>query len=382
MASSFIDIFSQHSWESVKENIYSKTIGDVEKALQNAGKGALEDFAALVSPAASVYLKEMATQSHNLTLKRFGNTMQLYVPMYLSNECQNICTYCGFSFHNKIKRTTLTNAQIIDEAEAVTSMGFNHVLLVTGEATQAVGIDYFLNAVELLKPYFANISMEVQPLEEDEYRLLVEAGVHSVLVYQESYHQENYRLYHTKGKKSNFNYRLDTPDRLGKSGIHKIGLGTLIGLEDWRIEAWFTALHLRYMQKNYWQTKYSVSFPRLRPATGIQEPTHPISDKDFVQLFTAFRLFDEDLELSLSTRESPEFRNQIIPFGFTSMSAGSKTDPGGYATHEAELEQFEIHDKRTPKEMVSVLKNLGYEAVWKDWENKWNANVELTQISS
>ena len=370
---SFNNIISNYSWDLVKDSIYSKTTEDVEKALA-AEHRSLEDFKALISPAAEPFLEKMAKESRALTLKRFGNTVQMFAPLYLSNECQNICTYCGFSLHNKILRTTLTDAQIIKECEAVKELGFDHILLVTGEANKTVGVDYLLNAIKVVRPYFANISIEVQPLEQDEYELLINEGLYAVLVYQETYHKEEYRTHHTKGKKSNYEYRIDTPDRLGKAGVHKIGLGVLIGLEDWRTDSFFNALHLNYLEKNYWQTRYSVSFPRLRPAEGLLEPKVVMSDKQLVQLICAYRLFNENVELSISTRENSTFRNNIFKMGITSMSSGSKTNPGGYAVfpEKESLEQFEIDDKRSPKEVAAMIKQQGYESVWKDWDKVFN----------
>ncbi len=364
----FTEIFNQYSWEEVKKSIYSKTEADVKTALHKNGKRDLEDFKALISPAAVPFLEEMAALSQQLTQKRFGKTIQMYVPMYLSNECQNICTYCGFSLDNKIKRTTLTDKQILKEIEVIKSYGYDHVLLVTGEANKTVGIDYLKNAVALSKPFFSNIAMEVQPLEKDEYELLVNEGLNTVLVYQETYHREDYKLHHPKGKKSNFEYRLETPDRLGHAGVYKIGLGILIGLEDWRTDSLFTAMHLNYLEKKFWKTKYSISFPRLRPASGVLEPKVIMNDRELVQLICAYRIFNQDIELSISTRENERFRNNIIKMGITSISAGSKTNPGGYAVEEESLEQFEISDERTPAEIEKMIKDSGYEAVWKDWD--------------
>jgi len=326
----FQQLFMSYRWETIQQQIEQTTEADVLFSLSKKKKG-LEDFIHFISPAASVYLNEMLLQSSALTQKRFGKTIQMYAPMYLSNECQNICTYCGFSLDNKIKRKTLTADEIELEIEVLKQAGFQHVLLVSGEANYTVNIHYFLKAVEQIKQSFANLSIEVQPLSEQEYQLLHQAGVHTVLVYQETYHQEVYKKYHPKGKKSNFQYRLETPDRIGRAGIHKIGLGVLLGLEDWRVDSFFNALHIDYLQKKYWQTKYSVSFPRLRPAEGIIEPNFIMDDRDLLQLITAYRLWNEDLEISLSTRENEYFRNHIIPYGVTSMSAGSKTNPGGYA---------------------------------------------------
>lgn len=364
---SFKDIFDLHNWDDVQQSILSKTAKDVEAALTTQRR-TLEDFKALISPAAIPYLEQMAQLSHQLTQKRFGKTIQLFAPMYLSNECNNICTYCGFSLEHKIKRKTLTAAEILQEINVIKQHGFDHILLVTGEANHTVHVDYFINAINLIKPHFSNISIEVQPLEQDEYEQLQRAGLYSVLVYQETYHKEKYKDYHPKGKKSNFYYRLDTPDRIGKAGMHKIGLGVLLGLEDWRTDTFFCALHLDYLQKKYWQTKYSLSFPRIRPAEGVTISDYHITDKELVQLICAYRLFNQELEISISTREPETFRNHLIKLGTTTMSAGSKTNPGGYSVDEDSLEQFEISDERSPEEVAAVIAATGYEPVWKDWD--------------
>jgi len=363
----FKNIFESYNWDETKESIYAKTKADVEDALHRS-KRTLEDFKALISPAAANYLEPMAQLSRQLTLKRFGNTIQMYIPMYLSNECQNICTYCGFSFDNKLPRRTLTDVEILKEVDYIKQQGYKHILLVTGEANQIVGVDYLKNALRLISPHFSNVSMEVQPLDEHEYKDLATLGLNSVLVYQETYHKEDYKKHHPKGKKSNFNYRIETPDRLGAAGIHKIGLGVLIGLEDWRTDSFFNALHLNYLEKTYWQTKYSVSFPRLRPHAGGLQPKVEITDKELVQLICAYRIFDEEVELSISTRESEKFRNNIIKLGITSMSAESKTNPGGYVVEPQSLEQFEIDDSRSTQAIAEMIKQAGYEPVWKDWD--------------
>lgn len=359
--------FNTLSWEQVKQDIYAKSKADVEAALTKE-KRDIEDFKALISPAAFPYLEQMAQLSQQATQKRFGKTIQMYVPLYLSNECQNICTYCGFSVDNKIPRRTLNSLEILKEIEVIKAMGYAHILLVTGEAHLHVGMDYFRKVIPLIKPHFSQIAMEVQPLDEEDYRELKELGVHSILVYQETYHEQAYRSHHPKGKKSKFDYRLETPDRIGKAGMFKIGLGALLGLEDWRTDSVFTAYHLNYLERHYWQTKYAISFPRLRPHVGGLEPKTVISDAELLQLICAWRLLNSELELSMSTRESENFRNHIIQLGINSISAGSKTNPGGYAVAPQSLEQFEIDDTRTPQEIAEIIQNAGYEVVWKDWE--------------
>jgi len=367
---SFKNTFEEYDWDTLEKEIYSFTAQDVRRTLDKE-KVDLDDFKILISPAAQPFLEEMAQCSHTLTKKRFGNTIQMYVPMYLSNECQNICTYCGFSMTNKIPRKTLKDHEILKEVAFLKAKGYDHILLVTGEANKTVGVDYIKHAIELIRAHFSNISIEVQPLDQEEYTQLIDAGLYAVLVYQETYHKATYKIHHPKGKKSNFDYRLDTPDRLGKAGVHKIGIGALFGLEDWRVDSFYTALHLKYLQKAYWKTKFSISFPRLRPHQGEVQPKVAMTDADLVQLICAYRLLDEDVELSMSTRESEDFRNNIINLGITSISAQSKTNPGGYAVDPQSLEQFEISDERGTEEIKQMIESQGYQVVWKDWDKNY-----------
>lgn len=365
---SFYDEIQGYSWEKLQRDIYNKTREDVERALQSGGKASPEDFMALVSPAASGYLEEMAQLSQQLTIQRFGKTIQLYIPLYLSNECTNGCVYCGFNHQNKVSRKTLTTDEIQKEATKIKDMGFEHILLVTGEHPKKAGFSYLNDTIRNLSRQFSMVSIEVQPMGTEEYRQLENSGLNSVYLYQETYHQQNYQLYHPTGKKSDFRHRLETPDKMGTADIHKIGMGVLLGLEDWRVDSLFTALHLRYLQRHYWKTKFSISFPRLRPFEGSYQPNYEISDRQLVQLITAYRIFDENLELALSTRESPYFRDHVFPLGITTMSAGSKTEPGGYHEDQKHLEQFQVADERSPQEIKRVVEKQGYEPVWKNWD--------------
>lgn len=366
----FIDLLREYSWDKVKNTIQHKTAKDVEVALSKSTRLNIEDFMALISPAATPYLEHMAALSRKYTQQRFGKTIQFYVPLYLTNSCVNHCIYCGFNHNNDIKRIILSDEQILREVEAIKKIGdFQHILLVTGENPRDAGADYIENAIRLVKPYFSSISIEVQPLKEEEYRQLTEAGMNSVYCYQETYNESRYKTYHPRGMKSKFNWRIDGFERMGKAGVHKIGLGVLIGLEDWRADVTMMALHLRYLQKTYWQTKYSISFPRMRPHEGEEfQPNVIMNDKELAQLIFAYRIFDHDVEIALSTREEKSFRNNMATLGITSLSAGSKTDPGGYEVYKDELEQFEVNDNRTPDEILQVIKGQGYEVVWKDWD--------------
>ena len=280
---SFSEIFDRYNWDDIRQKIYGKKVSDVKKALYKRGIRDLEDFMALLSPAAAPFLEDMAQLSRRISLRRFGKTIQMYIPLYLSNKCRNNCLYCGYRRENRIKRITLNENQILDEVKVIKSYGFDHILLLTGESNSDVGIDYFEKVLKLIRPYFSHISMEVQPLKQDEYRRLVSLGLNTVLIYQETY-GKGYPEFHPTGSKADFYYRLETPDRLGVAGIHKIGLGCLLGLADWRTDSWFVGLHVDYLEKTFWKTKYSISFPRLRPATGTMEPRVIIKDRDLVQL--------------------------------------------------------------------------------------------------
>jgi 2-iminoacetate synthase len=368
----FVDTWKQHDFAAVAASIATRTTDDVRRALAKQGRGLnLDDLAALLSPAAAPFLEEMAALSQRLTVARFGRTMQLYAPLYLTNVCANICSYCGFSAQNRIPRKALDDAEILADGKAVAAFGFDHLLLVTGESSR-YGFAYLQNAFRLLRPHFSSLSMEVQPLEEADYAALTAEGLSAVLVYQETYDPAVYPKHHLKGPKADMAYRLATPDRLGRAGVKKIGLGALYGLSDWRAESWFLGLHLQYMEKNYWRTRYSLSFPRLRPHEGNEIPVTPFNERELVQAACAFRLFSQEIELSLSTRESPHFRNHAYQLGFTSMSAGSRTNPGGYASEPESLEQFAINDDRTPAEVAAFLKSVGYEPVWKDWDASYD----------
>lgn len=365
----FKELIDNYNWEEVKDFIYSRTSGDVEAALQKERRS-VEDFMALISPAAAPYLEQMAALSRAYTQQRFGKTIQFYVPLYLTNSCVNHCVYCGFNHSNDIRRIILTDEQISQEIAAIKELGdFQHILLVTGENPRDAGADYIERAIELVKPHFASISIEVQPLQEEEYRRLGTAGMNAVYCYQETYNRSRYKFYHPKGMKSKFDWRIDGYERMGKAGVHKIGLGVLIGLEDWRTDVTMMAFHLRYLQRRYWQTRYSVSFPRIRPHVGHGfQPNVVMSDREFVQLIFAYRIFDRDIEIALSTREQSSLRDSMTTLGVTSLSAGSKTDPGGYAVYRQELEQFAINDGRSPGEVLAAVRQQGYDVIWKDWD--------------
>ncbi|WP_028671615.1 2-iminoacetate synthase ThiH [Saccharospirillum impatiens] len=362
-------------WQTAGLSLYAKTEADVERALARSQRS-IEDFMALVSPAARPYLEVMAQRSHQLTVQRFGRTQQLFAPLYVSNACANECDYCGFSMSNRVRRKVLNDSELAREADFLKRQGFEHLLLVAGEAPRVAGVEYFERALRQLGPTVAQISLEVQPMATEEYRRLHRAGLHAVLVYQETYHRPTYRSHHTRGNKADYDQRLAALGRAGDAGIHRLGLGVLLGLADWRLDSLMAAYHLRYLERRCWRSRFSMSFPRLRPAEGGFQAPHPLSDADLVQLICAWRLFSPELELSLSTREPASLREHLLPLGVTSLSAGSSTRPGGYAVEpEIALEQFSIDDNRSLKDVVAAVQRLDYQPVWKDWDP--HLHVEL-----
>jgi 2-iminoacetate synthase len=372
----FTDRWRELDWDALRLEINSQTAADVERAL-NAPHPGTREMMALLSPAAAGYLEPMAQKAQRLTRQRFGNTVGFYVPLYLSNLCANDCTYCGFSMSNRIRRKTLDEQEIARECEAIRKLGFSHLLLVTGEHQSKVGMDYFRRHLPAIRRQFSSLQMEVQPLSQEEYAELKGLGLDGVMVYQETYHEATYARHHLRGNKQDFFWRLETPDRLGRAGIDKIGLGALSGLSDsWRIDCFMVAEHLLWLQRQYWQSRYSVSFPRLRPCAGGIEPASIMDERQLVQAICAFRLLAPEVELSLSTRESPEFRDRVVPIAINNVSAFSKTQPGGYADDHPELEQFAPHDGRRPEQVMQALSRAGLQSVWKDWDS-WLGRTPL-----
>ena len=370
----FSEELAKYDWEETTRQIQHKRPADVETAL---GKEhlTLDDFMALISPAAAAYLEPMARLSRRYTQERFGKTISMYIPMYITNSCTNSCIYCGFNHHNKFDRVILTMEQIEDECKAIRALGpFENLLLVTGENPRAAGVDYIEQALKVCRPYFNNLTIEVMPLASEDYYRLTQSGLNGVVCFQETYNRANYNIYHPAGMKSKFEWRVNGFDRMGQAGVHKIGMGVLIGLEEWRTDVTMMALHLQYLRKHYWKTRYSVAREvayetiRSRIITMDLKPGDELTDRELAQLTFAFRIFDHDVDISFSTREKPSFRNHIATLGATSMSAGSKTDPGGYHTYPQSLEQFSVSDERTPAQVEADIRREGYEVVWKDWD--------------
>ncbi len=358
----------------------------------------LDDFAALISPAAGELLEPMGRRAHALTQQRFGKVIRLFAPLYLSNECINNCKYCGFSRDNPILRVTLTVDDVRREARALQEQGFRNILLVAGEHPKFVSGGYLSECVRALHEEWPGISLEVGPMEANEYRPIVEAGADGLVVYQETYDRGVYEGMHTAGPKRNFDWRLETPERAYAAGFRRLGIGALYGLADWRFEALSVAAHADYLLRNCWKAYLTISLPRLRPCAGEFQPLTHMTDRELAQLVCAFRLMFPDVGLVLSTREPAQLRDGLIPLGITLVSAGSHTEPGGYTgagkdkIHHTErgrivelasgssewapthghatnaTGQFEIADERPPGEVAALIRKLGYEPVWKDWD--------------
>jgi len=356
----------------------------------------LQRFDALLAPKSDGALEQMAQHAHALTLQNFGRTMRLFAPLYLSNECINNCRYCGFSRDNPILRVTLDLDQVRAEARYLASQGFRQILVVAGEHPKFVSQNYLAECVRALAPDFSSISIEVGPMDTADYVPIVEAGAEGLVVYQETYNREVYAAMHTSGPKRDFNWRLDCAERGYVAGFRRLGIGALIGLWHWKDEAIALAAHVDYLLKRCWQAQITVSLPRLRPAAGEFQPQFKMTDRELAQLICALRITFPQVGIVLSTRETESLRDTLVSLGVTTMSAGSHTEPGGY-THQGRGDlhltvrgrivapefhngideiatgQFEISDERSAAEIASVLRQRGYDPVWKDWDQVLSA---------
>lgn len=325
------------------------------------------DFLTLLSPIAQNLLEEMAQKSHMLTVQNFGKTMLLYTPMYIANHCVNKCSYCGFNVTNNIVRKKLSLEEIENEAKAISATGLRHILILTGESNKETPVSYIVDAIKVIRKYFDSISIEIYPLTEDEYKAVIEAGAQSLTIYQEVYDEEIYDRVHIAGPKKNYMFRLDAPERACIAKMHDVNIGSLLGLNDWRKEAFFTGLHAEYLQNKYSDTEISVSLPRIRPHAGAFDDIYPVNDKDIVQVMLTIRLFLPRVGVTISTREDQDLRDNLIPLGVTKMSAGVSTEVGGHSSETKSDSQFEISDKRSVEEIRKLLLAKGYQPVFKDW---------------
>jgi len=365
----FSDILQKLDLSQIKDSICSVSEQDV---LNNLGKKhySIKDFPVLISPAAAPFLEKMAAIAQQITFLRFGKTVKLYAPLYISNECVNACAYCGFNVNNKIERVTLNKEEVLNEAEALYNQGFRHILLVSGEDKDKVPFEFLSDIAQDLSKKFSSVSIEVYPMDTEDYRKLLLCGITGIAIYQETYNRQVYKTLH-KGPKADFDYRLLTPERAGETGFRELGIGVLIGLTDFRVDMTCVALHAGFLMKKFWKSRIAVSFPRLRNAAGGFRPPVTVPDRQLAQAIFAFRIVLPDVELVLSTRENSGFRDGMAGIGITRMSAGSKTNPGGYSISKESLEQFVVTDKRTPAEIASMLQGKNLEPVWKDFDQSF-----------
>ena len=390
---SFVNEFNALPLEALVQRSLTASTSAARASLGKA-ELSLSDFAHLISPAAAELLEPLSRRSQQMTRQRFGKVIRLFAPLYLSNECINACKYCGVSRDNPILRVTLTPEEVRREARALLGQGFRNILLVSGEHPKFVSTGYMAQCISVLHEEVPSLSLEIGPLESEEYQPLVRAGAEGLVVYQETYDRAVYSDMHTVGPKRNFEWRMETPERAYAAGFRRLGIGALYGLGDWRLEAISVAAHAAWLIRNCWKAQLTISLPRIRPCAGEFQPLTHLSDRELVQLVCAFRLMFPDVGLVLSTRESPKLRNGLIPLGITLISAGSHTEPGGYTgagketIHHTEhgrivelgasewatpdhrpihaTSQFQIADERTPREMADLICQLGYEPVWKD----------------
>jgi len=359
------------SLDKALKKIKNATLRDVDSALSSVPVSS-GGFFSLISNAADTRIGQIEQAARDLTIQRFGHTVNLYIPLYLSNHCVNNCAYCWFGKDQSIERKTLTLAEVSAEGRRLLDEGYRSVLLVAGESKAEVPVSYIAESVALMKKIgFVFVAIETQTFTVDEYKLLGAAGVDAVTVYQETYDEKIYKRVHPSGPKKDFKWRLDTADRVAQAGIRSIGLGVLLGLGDYRRDAVMLATHIKHMQKQYWQSSVSISFPRIHAAPGRFTPANPVSDNELVRLILAMRLAFPDSILTLSTRESAKLRDRLFGAGINQVSAGSKTSPGAYAGGQDENgagEQFPVSDERTPAEVVSAIREKGLEWVWKDWD--------------
>lgn len=329
----------------------------------------LSEAAFLLTQEASEHLEEMAQAASALTARRFGKTIKLYAPVYISNECINGCIYCGFRQNaGNTRRRTLSAGELLDEAQAVIANGHRHLLLVAGEDPKAVPIELLEEISRKLRPLTASLAIEVQPFDETGYVRLAQAGIDGVTLYQETYDKEAYSLLHPYGPKSEYGSRIDAIDAAAKAGMRFIGIGALLGLSDWRSETLALISHARHLMRSHWRSSITVSVPRVRDCAVDFKPPCPVADSELAQMICTLRLALPDVGIVLSTREPAKLRDNLLPLGITQMSCGSVTSPGGYTERRASGEQFHLEDLRTAQEFARMLKEKGYDPVWKDWD--------------
>jgi 2-iminoacetate synthase len=365
---SFLEVVEKYQAFDFDDFFAKVTDADIEQSLRRDKPGPM-DFLNLISPQAAGHLEAMARKAHQLTVQYYGRSMQMFIPLYISNYCLNHCAYCGFNHENPITRRILTLGEIEAEARAIAATGMKHLLFLTGESPRHTPMDYLLDVTRLLKKYFASVAIEIYPLETNEYRALNEAGADGMTLFQETYDRAVYKIVHPAGRKRDYLWRLDAPERAAAAGMRVVNIGPLLGLAEPRREVFLTGLHARYLENKYLESEVAVSLPRFNDAEGHYQPGYRVDDRAFVQFMTALRIFLPRAGITISTRESATFRDRILPLGATRYSAGSSVGVGGYvADGQAHPPQFSITDNRSVEEVAAAIVKAGYQPVFKDWD--------------
>lgn len=366
----FADILQKELPRFTRDNISNEMVSKVI----NKEKLSINDLPVLLSDTIQNNLEILAQKAASLNSSQFGKAVSIFTPLYISNYCGNSCEYCSFSANNRIERKQLDSKEIEKEVDTIVSEKIRHILVLTGESPKITTFDYLKNSLKLISEKFSSVGIEVYPLSQDEYRELIKENlIDSLTIYQETYNQDLYKELHKKGPKSDYFYRLETPDRACKEGIHSITIGALLGLDDFKKEAYSLALHVEYLQKRYPETEIFVSFPRMRPQEGEYTPQYPVNDKELAQLVIAFRLIFPSVGITMSTREPENIRDGLIPLGVTKVSAGVSTSVGGHSEGESST-QFEIADNRSVNEMCDSLRRRGFQPVMHNW------NLRLSSV--
>jgi 2-iminoacetate synthase len=326
------------------------------------------DFLSLLSPGALGRLEQSAQKAEAIAKRHFGRVVSLFTPMYISNYCENTCAYCSFARQRKIVRRHLSFDEIRDEARRIGKSGIRHVLVLTGESRSMASLSYLAESLRIIKGHFSSVGIETYPLKEEEYGLLIQQGIDGLTLFQETYDESAYHGFHKGGPKDDFQFRLEAIDRACRQGMRTVSVGALLGLANTCRDAFFTGLHAHYLLRTFPRTEVSVSFPRIRPLAGEFVPPSPVSDALFVQIIAAMRIFLPSAGITISTRESRQLRNALLPLGVTKMSAGVSTAVGGHSAKPSTT-QFEIADRRSASELKADLADLGFQPVMQDWNS-------------
>jgi 2-iminoacetate synthase len=324
------------------------------------------------------FIEALAQRARALTIQHFGRVVSLYTPLYLANYCDNRCVYCGFHRDMRIQRKKLTVKEIRLEMDKIASSGIQNILLLTGDSRRMTPVEYIKMATVTAKDYFPCIGLEVYPMEVEEYRELSSAGVDGITIYQETYDRERYRLLHEAGKKRDYEYRYDTPERIAKSGIRMITMGILLGLSEVSRDVFQLFSHLEWLERRYPGVEYTLSFPRLIPLEDSKVEYFEVSDVMLIKLICLARILFPRVGINLSTRERESLRDHALPLGVTRISAASRTTVGGYVLHESGDSQFKVMDGRSVDEIVSMLSRLEFDPVFTDWRRIENTNNTRT----